>query len=173
MRLSWSVSRPTPVRHLSLRLTRRRLIPTDEARSTSSPTYVHCRAGKSRSVTVVLAYLIHANRWSLKQAYAFVLERRRGISPNIGFMAELMAFEESEFGRTAASPSRSDEVSTVDSERSCGLPPAWSRSESRATGGKGMDDVKSVTDRAKGLSLAEPFTSSSGPLSPETVIQSG
>jgi hypothetical protein len=60
---------------------------------------VHCRAGKSRSVTVVLAYLIHANRWSLKQAYAFVLERRRGISPNIGFMAELMSFEAAELGQ--------------------------------------------------------------------------
>ena len=70
----------------------------DDARLHSAPTYVHCKAGKSRSVTVVLAYLIHANAWTLKTAYAYVAERRRGISPNIGFVAELMQFEESELG---------------------------------------------------------------------------
>lgn len=59
---------------------------------------MHCRAGKSRSVTVVLAYLIHANAWTLKTAYAYVAERRKGISPNIGFVAELMQFEEAELG---------------------------------------------------------------------------
>lgn len=64
--------------------------PPDDARLHSAPTYVHCRAGKSRSVTVVLAYLIHSHRWALNKAYAYVLERRKGISPNIGFMSELL-----------------------------------------------------------------------------------
>jgi hypothetical protein len=49
-------------------------------------------------VTVVLAYLIHANAWTLKTAYAYVAEHRKGISPNIGFVAELMQFEETELG---------------------------------------------------------------------------
>jgi hypothetical protein len=49
-------------------------------------------------VTAVMAYLIHANHWTLSQAYSFVLERRKGISPNIGFVSELMTFEESELG---------------------------------------------------------------------------
>ena len=31
-------------------------------------------------------------------SYAYVAERRKGISPNIGFVAELMQFEESELG---------------------------------------------------------------------------
>ncbi|WVQ78419.1 hypothetical protein IAT38_000505 [Cryptococcus sp. DSM 104549] len=70
----------------------------DDARLHSAPTYVHCQAGKSRSVTVVLAYLIHANAWTLKTSYAYVAERRKGISPNIGFVAELMQFEEAELG---------------------------------------------------------------------------
>ncbi|PPQ70535.1 hypothetical protein CVT24_000290, partial [Panaeolus cyanescens] len=61
----------------------------DDARLHSAPTYVHCKAGKSRSVTAVMAYLIHANHWTLSKAYAFVLERRKGISPNIGFVSEL------------------------------------------------------------------------------------
>ena len=59
---------------------------------------MHCKAGKSRSVTAVMAYLIHANHWTLSRAYTFVLERRRGISPNIGFVSELMNFEEQELG---------------------------------------------------------------------------
>jgi hypothetical protein len=45
-----------------------------------------------------MAYLIHANHWTLSQAYAFVVERRKGISPNIGFVSELMTFEEEELG---------------------------------------------------------------------------
>lgn len=72
--------------------------PPDDARLHSSPTYVHCKAGKSRSVTAVMAYLIHANHWTLSRAYSFVLERRKGISPNIGFVSELMTFEEQELG---------------------------------------------------------------------------
>lgn len=70
----------------------------DDARLHSAPTYVHCKAGKSRSVTAVMAYLIHANRWTLSRAYSFVMERRKGISPNIGFVSELMNFEEQELG---------------------------------------------------------------------------
>lgn len=45
-----------------------------------------------------MAYLIHANHWTLSKAYAFVLDRRKGISPNIGFVSELMNFEEDELG---------------------------------------------------------------------------
>lgn len=45
-----------------------------------------------------MAYLIHANHWTLSRAYSFVLERRKGISPNIGFVTELMNFEEQELG---------------------------------------------------------------------------
>jgi hypothetical protein len=70
----------------------------DDASLHSAPTYVHCKAGKSRSVTAVMAYLIHANHWTLSRAYTFVLERRKGISPNIGFVSELMNFEEAELG---------------------------------------------------------------------------
>lgn len=46
----------------------------------------------------MIAYLIHANHWTLSKAYAFVTERRKGISPNIGFVSALMTFEEMELG---------------------------------------------------------------------------
>lgn len=39
-----------------------------------------------------------SNHWPLKRAYAHVLDRRKGVSPNIGFVAELMRFEEAELG---------------------------------------------------------------------------
>ncbi|EIW69382.1 hypothetical protein TREMEDRAFT_62249 [Tremella mesenterica DSM 1558] len=116
----------------------------DDARLHSSPTYVHCKAGKSRSVTVVLAYLIHANAWTLKTSYAYVAERRKGISPNIGFVAELMQFEESELGIRqsggvhgeaaraggAAGPSRGEEKDDSPRDRKMreSLPPAWASS---------------------------------------------
>src|ERR1700727_115605 len=45
-----------------------------------------------------MAYLIYANHWTLSKAYGFVLDRRKGISPNIGFVSELMNFEEEELG---------------------------------------------------------------------------
>ncbi|KIM56711.1 hypothetical protein SCLCIDRAFT_131893, partial [Scleroderma citrinum Foug A] len=40
-------------------------------------TYVHGKAGRSRSIAAVVAYLIHANHWALSRAYRFVVGRRR------------------------------------------------------------------------------------------------
>lgn len=71
----------------------------DDARLHDAPVYVHCRAGKSRSVSIVMAYLIHAHRWTLKRSYDYVAEKRPDISPNIGFVSCLMAFEEMTLNR--------------------------------------------------------------------------
>ncbi|KAH9821109.1 hypothetical protein DFH28DRAFT_1079211 [Melampsora americana] len=54
----------------------------DDALLHSSAVYVHCKAGKSRSVTIVLAYLIHRYKISLKESYAYVSNRRKGICPS-------------------------------------------------------------------------------------------
>lgn len=104
----------------------------DDARLHSAPVYVHCKAGKSRSVTVVLAYLIHANAWTLKTSYAYVAERRHGISPNIGFVAELILFEEQELGRKASMAAADKKEDIVTREPRLGprytresLPPEW------------------------------------------------
>lgn len=87
----------------------------DDARLHSAPTYVHCKAGKSRSVLLVMAYLIHSNRWSLQQSYAYVVDRRHDVSPNIGFVAELMTFEEKILGRSR-SASQSESRNEEDTE---------------------------------------------------------
>lgn len=54
---------------------------------------VHCRGGRSRSATIVIAYLMRTFNWSLQQAYDFVQARNPKISPNLGFMGQLINFE--------------------------------------------------------------------------------
>ena len=92
----------------------------ERMRACGRPTFVHCRAGKSRSATCVMAYLIQTRRWTLKQAYAFVSAQRPRTSPNIGLMAELMHFERAVLGSSLSmcvSPQRGDAPRTPDSVR--------------------------------------------------------
>ncbi|KAG0033502.1 hypothetical protein BGZ81_008329 [Podila clonocystis] len=70
--------------------------------SSDTPIYVHCQAGKSRSVATVIGYLIQEHHWPLKKAYDHVVERRRCMSPNIGFVSQLIMLEERVFGRDRA-----------------------------------------------------------------------
>jgi len=55
--------------------------------------YVHCKAGKSRSATVVIAYLMKVEHWSLNKAYTYLKDLRPNISPNLGFMSALLEME--------------------------------------------------------------------------------
>ncbi len=50
---------------------------------------VHCVAGVSRSVSLVLAYLIQAKGLAYQDAYSRVKVRRAIIHPNDGFIAQL------------------------------------------------------------------------------------
>lgn len=54
--------------------------------------YIHCRAGVSRSATILLAYLIHSGL-SMKDALNYVNSKRDIINPNKGFWQQLMEFE--------------------------------------------------------------------------------
>ncbi|OAD79935.1 hypothetical protein PHYBLDRAFT_106306, partial [Phycomyces blakesleeanus NRRL 1555(-)] len=74
----------------------------EDAKRHHDPIYVHCKAGKSRSVTAILAYLISSERWTLKQAYCHVIKARPNMSPNIGFIAELMKMEGKVHGRVSS-----------------------------------------------------------------------
>lgn len=67
--------------------------------SSHSPIYVHCKAGKSRSVTATIAYLITQLKWPLNKAYQHVLKQRPCMCPNIGFVTELMRVEERTLGK--------------------------------------------------------------------------
>ncbi|KAI8145003.1 hypothetical protein BJV82DRAFT_604480 [Fennellomyces sp. T-0311] len=73
----------------------------DEAKRQHEPIYVHCKAGKSRSVAAILAYFVLSERWTLKRAYQHVIKARPSMSPNIGFVAELLKLEESVHGQVS------------------------------------------------------------------------
>ncbi|GIL52360.1 hypothetical protein Vafri_8251, partial [Volvox africanus] len=59
---------------------------------------VHCSEGKSRSVTLVLAYLMRVQGWTLKAAFDHVKSRRPVACPNAGFMSRLLLYERDLFG---------------------------------------------------------------------------
>mmetsp|Transcript_18516 Transcript_18516/g.32363 ORF Transcript_18516/g.32363 Transcript_18516/m.32363 type:complete len:236 (-) Transcript_18516:719-1426(-) len=62
---------------------------------------VHCTAGVSRSVTVVIAYLMRFEGLSLENAAAKVRSHRLQAFPNTGFVHQLLLFElESNLART-------------------------------------------------------------------------
>lgn len=55
---------------------------------------VHCYAGVSRSVTIVVAYIMKKYNWNVDEALNFVKEKRVVAKPNDGFMKQLKQFEE-------------------------------------------------------------------------------
>ncbi|KAL7718375.1 Dual specificity protein phosphatase [Entamoeba marina] len=54
---------------------------------------VHCQAGISRSVSLVLAYLMYINNMSFDKALSYVLSKRKVACPNISFECQLKNFE--------------------------------------------------------------------------------
>lgn len=50
---------------------------------------IHCSAGKSRSASIVIAYLTKYNDMNLNEALTFVQSKRKCINPNEGFMSIL------------------------------------------------------------------------------------
>jgi len=55
---------------------------------------VHCILGKSRSVSIVAAYLIKYRNMSRDEAIEFIRNKRSQIDPNPGYMTSLKEFEE-------------------------------------------------------------------------------
>jgi predicted protein tyrosine phosphatase len=72
---------------------------------------VHCYAGISRSVTVVVAYLMTYLCMSASEALLLVQSRRKGASPNDGFLGQLAGLEL----RMRAVPSQPPDVSQDES----------------------------------------------------------
>lgn len=66
---------------------------TDEAQKSNSKVLIHCEAGISRSPTITVAYLIYKKNMEALEAYNFVKKLRPIVSPNFGFMGQLMELE--------------------------------------------------------------------------------
>ncbi|KIJ29272.1 hypothetical protein M422DRAFT_784322 [Sphaerobolus stellatus SS14] len=69
--------------------------------------YVHCMMGVSRSVTVVVAYLMKSQGISLHDALAYVKSRRPIIRPNYGFMEQLEVWRACNYAPTVVNPAYS------------------------------------------------------------------
>jgi atypical dual specificity phosphatase len=63
---------------------------------------IHCRWGKSRSVALLLGYLMKYRGMALSDALAFVQAKREISQPNSGFMRQLKAYEEGMRGHRRA-----------------------------------------------------------------------
>eukprot|EP00906_Rhabdomonas_costata_P019326 RCo028234 len=64
-----------------------------EALDQGGVVFVHCMQGKSRSASLVIAYVMRAYGMSLDDALAKVQELRSCVQPNSGFMKQLREFE--------------------------------------------------------------------------------
>ena len=65
---------------------------------------MHCYAGVSRSVTVVVAYIMKYWKWGMKNALAFVQAKRIVAKPNDGFMEQLARYQDILFGANQPTP---------------------------------------------------------------------
>jgi hypothetical protein len=63
----------------------------EEARG---PVLVHCAAGVSRSASIVIAYLMQKHRLALDEAITLTHARRSLVSPNQGFLSQLVTYEQ-------------------------------------------------------------------------------
>jgi hypothetical protein len=107
---------------------------SNQSSSKNGKVLVHCMCGISRSVSLILAYLMYAQCIDLRTAYYFVKEKRDFISPNESFAEELLSFEKDLFG------SNTIEVSEITSawymrhkkQASNDIKDLWATSEEKA-----------------------------------------
>jgi protein-tyrosine phosphatase len=65
-----------------------------EAIESGETVFVHCRQGKSRSATLVIAYLMVSRGWSANDALDMCRKQRVIIRPNPSFLKQLSQFED-------------------------------------------------------------------------------
>jgi len=65
----------------------------DESKKSEKVCYVHCMRGRSRSASIVIAYLMNRHKMALKEAYEHVKERRRCIGPHQYLRKQLIDYE--------------------------------------------------------------------------------
>ena len=59
--------------------------------SANGKVLIHCHSGISRSGAILVGYLMKENDWSYDEALAFAKEKRKCLSPNSNFEAQLRA----------------------------------------------------------------------------------
>ena len=69
----------------------------------NKPTLVHFMEGKSRSVSMILGYLMKYQKWTLLKAYQHCKKQRGMIRPNKSFWKSLMKLEMELFDKNSVS----------------------------------------------------------------------
>jgi len=64
----------------------------EAAKAGGGRVYVHCFAGKSRSATIVIAYVLHSTGMEYQKAFDLAREARPQIDPNPGFCLQLVQY---------------------------------------------------------------------------------
>lgn len=65
----------------------------DQRRLHNQRVLVHCVAGISRSATISIAYTMKHLNMTVDKAYDYVKQKRPEISPNLGFMGQLLEYQ--------------------------------------------------------------------------------
>ncbi|XP_077205800.1 dual specificity protein phosphatase 5 [Paroedura picta] len=76
----------------------------DRIRRAGGKILVHCEAGISRSPTICMAYLMKMRKFRLEEAFDYIKQRRSLISPNFGFMGQLLQYESEILSSTPSPP---------------------------------------------------------------------
>lgn len=69
-----------------------------DAKKCKGHVLIHCMNGRDRAPVMCIAYLMKCHRMSLSNAVAYIKDRRPGINPNPGFIAQLKNFEAMLYG---------------------------------------------------------------------------
>ncbi|KAI3662475.1 hypothetical protein MP638_003615 [Amoeboaphelidium occidentale] len=70
----------------------------DLVNSKDKAVLIHCKQGLSRSATLVIAYVMKELKISMEEAYTFVKKKSPNVSPNLGFVFQLLDFEKEVLG---------------------------------------------------------------------------
>lgn len=65
----------------------------EHQRKDNKKVMVHCQAGKSRSATIAIAYIMKYRNVTMDEAHAFVRSRRPQIDPNFAFLGQLLEYQ--------------------------------------------------------------------------------
>lgn len=72
----------------------------EENEAMKQPVLIHCAAGANRSATLTIAWLMKRNQWTLREAWAFV-RNKRNICPQTDNRKQLLLFEYEMFGKNS------------------------------------------------------------------------
>jgi protein-tyrosine phosphatase len=75
---------------------------TNKILSENENVFVHCQNAVSRSVTVMLAYLMYSGN-DLRTSFHLLKNRNTYTKPNIGFCKQLLLYEKELFGKNSIS----------------------------------------------------------------------